>query len=201
MLRLFWRLVDALRALGRWLASLPRDAAHALGGLREDRALRRRRLTRALLIVMPIALLAALVVPKVTLVMSPSIGAWAVRTAPGPIGKGDLVMFTLHHPIAGPEPVNVTKYVLCMPGERLSMVEVPSRAAARERDARYFCNGAPLGTTLPYSARGLKLEHFHWNGIIPQGRVYVGSPHPRGFDSRYFGLVSIDRLTRMERLL
>lgn len=201
MLRLFWRLVEALRALGRWLAYLPRDAARALGGLEEGRALRCKRVTRALLIVMPIALLAAWVVPKVALVMTPSIDAWAVRAAPGPIGKGDLVMFTLRHPIAGPDPVNVTKYVLCVPGERLTMTERPSRSAARERDAQFFCNDAPLGVTLPYSARGLKLDHFHWSGVIPPGRVYVGSHHPRGFDSRYFGLVPIARLTRMERLL
>jgi type IV secretory pathway protease TraF len=31
--------------------------------------------------------------------------------------------------------------------------------------------------------------------------VYVGSTHPRGFDSRYFGLLPISSLTRMERLL
>jgi type IV secretory pathway protease TraF len=201
VLRLFWRLVEACRTLASCLSNLPRDAAGALGGLEEGRHLRRKRIARALLIVMPIAFLAALFVPKVTLVMTPSIDAWAVRAAPGPIGKGDLVMFTLRHPIAGPKPVNVTKYVLCVPGERLSMVETPSRFAAHERDAHYFCNDALLGVSLPYSARGLKLAHFHWSGIIPQGQVYVGSHHPRGFDSRYFGMVAIERLTRMERLL
>jgi type IV secretory pathway protease TraF len=169
--------------------------------LEEGRHLRRKRLAHALLIIMPIAVLAAWIGPRVTLVMTPSIDAWAVRAAPGPIGKGDLVMFTLRHPIAGPQPVNVTKYVLCVPGERLSMVETPSRFAAHERDAQYFCNDALLGISLPYSARGLKLDHFHWSGIIPQGQVYVGSHHPRGFDSRYFGLVAIGRLNRMERLL
>jgi type IV secretory pathway protease TraF len=29
----------------------------------------------------------------------------------------------------------------------------------------------------------------------------VGSDHPEGFDSRYFGPVRIERLTRMERVL
>jgi type IV secretory pathway protease TraF len=44
----------------------------------------------------------------------------------------------------------------------------------------------------------------HWKpdvAIIPPGFVYVGSSHPSGFDSRYFGLVSMDRLHRMEKVL
>jgi len=31
--------------------------------------------------------------------------------------------------------------------------------------------------------------------------IFVGSSHPDGYDSRYYGPVAIDRLTRMEKLL
>lgn len=110
-------------------------------------------------------------------------------------------MFELHHPIAGSNPVNVTKYALCLPGDRLVVDEIGRRAAAREGQGRYYCNGKLLGTSLPITSKGLRLTHFRWNGPVPAGLAYVGSRHPRGFDSRYFGFVAINRLTRMERLL
>ena len=194
MLRLFWRLADTLRVVFLTLLSLPSEAASAL-------AADRRHLGKAMLLVLPIALFAAVALPQLTLVVTPSIGALVIRASPGPIVKGDLVMFTLSHPVAGPKPVSVTKYVLCLPGERLTMIETPSREEPREWDGHYYCNDALLGISLTHSVNGMKLRHFRWNGIIPAGLAYVGSHHVRGFDSRYFGLVPIKRLTRMERLL
>lgn len=197
MLRLFWRVANGLRALFLRLCALPGEAARALV---DQKAGKGNSLRRALLIVLPIAFVAAWLLPEVTLVMSPSIEAFAVRPAPGPIARGDLVMFELHHPIAGPDPVNVTKYALCLPGDRLAVVETGQRSADREGQGRYYCNGKLLGISLPITSKGLKLAHFRWNGPVPAGLAYVGSRHPRGFDSRYFGFVAIERLTRMERL-
>lgn len=90
--------------------------------------------------------------------MSPSIEAWAVRKAPGSIARGDYVMLTLKHPIAGPRPVSVTKYALCLPGDRLTKIETPSTAAPNAWDGHYFCNGKLLGVSLPYGVHGLKLD-------------------------------------------
>jgi conjugal transfer pilin signal peptidase TrbI len=194
MLRLFWLLARALRAFSRELLSLPREAAKALAA---DRG----HLTKAMLVVLPVALLAAVLLPRLTLVVTPSIGAWVIYEAPGPIAKGDLVKFILHHPVAGPSPVSVTKYVLCLPGEQLTLIETPSRRDRREWIGHHYCNGALLGISLTQAMNGLKLKHFRWTGTIPAGLVYVGSHHARGFDSRYFGLVPIGSLTRMERLL
>src|SRR3546814_11733243 len=70
--------------------------------------------------------------------MSPSIDAWAGRAAPGPIAKGDLVLFMLSHPLAGSEPVKVTKRALCMPGERLSLIEKPSSMEHDAMDGWYY---------------------------------------------------------------
>ncbi|MDF0491108.1 S26 family signal peptidase [Sphingobium sp. H39-3-25] len=201
MLRLFWVLVEALRGLWPRLCRLPGKAAVALGAAGMGEPARPERLWRAFAIVLPVALFAALVLPKITLVMSPSIDAWAVREAPGPIVRGDYVKFTLRHPIAGPNPVSVTKHALCMPGDHLDHIETPSVSAPHAWDGRYFCNGELLGVSLPYGLHGLRLQHLQWSGMIPPGMVYVGSHHPRGFDSRYFGLVPISRLTRMEKLL
>ncbi|PZU64043.1 S26 family signal peptidase [Sphingobium sp.] len=201
MLRLFWALVSAIAGLWPRLRRLPRKAAMALGAPGPDQPARPERLLRTMLVVLPAALFAALVVPQVTLVMSPSIEAFAVRKSPGPIARGNYVMFTLHHPIAGPDPVSVTKHALCMAGDRLTMFETPSPLLPNSRDGHYFCNGKFLGVSLPQAHNGMKLDHMRWSGIIPAGMIYVGSTHPRGFDSRYFGLLPISALTRMERLL
>ena len=136
------------------------------------------------------------------LVMSPSIDAWAVRAAPGPIEKGDFVLFMLSHPLAGPEPVKVTKRALCMPGERISLIEKPSTMEPHAMDGWYYCDGVLLGVTKPYGRNGQRLDYWRPDhGLIPPGLIYVGSLHPSGFDSRYYGPVPIARLTRMEKLL
>jgi len=201
MLRLVWALTSALAGFWLRLRCLPGKAAVALGASGHGEPARPERLWTALAIILPVALVAGIALPKVSLVMTPSIDAFAVRPAPGPIVRGDYVMFTLHHPIAGPKPVKVTKHALCMPGDRLTRIEKPSIAAAKEWDSYYFCNGELLGVSLPYGVHGLKLDHMEWSGVIPAGMAYIGSHHPRGFDSRYFGLVPIATLTRMERLL
>lgn len=201
MLRLFLALFRGLAALWPHLRDLPREAATALGAPALDRPADPWRLWAALGFILPVALAAALILPRVALVMSPSIDAWAVRKAPGPIHRGDYVMFELRHPIAGPEAVSVTKLALCMPGDRLTKIEMPSRISPTAMDARYFCNGHRLGTTLPFDRNGMKLDHMQWSGIVPPGMVYVGSHHPQGFDSRYFGLLPITKLIRMRRLI
>lgn len=200
MLRLCWALARLFHIAWHWLRGLPRRAAVGLGAEGLGQPASPSRLWRTVLVVVPIALFAWWAMPQVTLVMSPSIEAWAVRPAPGPIVKGDYVQLMLSHPIAGPTPVSVTKHALCMPGDRLVTVEKASASAQKERDGYYYCNGQLMAVSLPIGIRGRKLEHLRWSGTVPTGMVYVGSHHPRGFDSRYFGLVPIDRLTRMERL-
>ena len=194
MLRLFWRLAKGIPVLCCALLSLPKEAATALSA---DPG----HFRRAMLVIAPVALFAALALPQLRVVVTPSIGAWIIRPAPGPIARGDLVMFELSHPVAGPRPVSVTKYALCLPGDRLTVVETPSRSVPHERSGRYYCNGALLGASLAHAMNGVPLQHFRWNGVIPPGLLYAGSHHARGFDSRYFGLVPISRLVRMERLL
>jgi type IV secretory pathway protease TraF len=154
-----------------------------------------------LLVACPAALAAGIMMPRVNLVVSPSIEAWVLTEQAGPIARGDYVRFPLSHPVAGPAPVAVTKHALCLPGDKLTTVERSSPLSAHDRDGWYYCNGRLLGISLPRAHNGMVLQHMHWSGTIPPGMAYVGSAHPRGFDSRYFGLVSIKRLTRMERLL
>lgn len=183
------------------LRELPLKAAVALGSSGLGQPPRPEQLWKAYGIVLPIGLLTMLAIPQFTLVMSPSIDAWIVRDAPGPIHRGDFVSFTLSHPLAGPKPVQVTKMALCLPGDRIDWLEKPSMTP-HAWDAWYYCNGKLLGISKPVGHNGQKLEHWRpFYRVIPAGTIYVGSSHPSGFDSRYYGPVEIGRLRRMEKLL
>lgn len=199
MLRLAW---SVSKRLWPELKLLPLRAAVALGSAGLGSPPRPEQLWKAYGIVLPLGLLTWWAIPQITWVVSPSIDAWAVREAAGPIRKGDLVSFMLSHPFAGPRPVPVTKYALCMPGEILTEIEKPSYEGTNQPDGYYYCGDRLLGISKPYGRGGQKLEHLAWGRKpIPEGYVYVGSSHTSGFDSRYYGPVAITRLTRMEKIL
>ncbi|NML87692.1 MULTISPECIES: S26 family signal peptidase [Sphingobium] len=198
MLRLAW---TAARAAWPEIRATPRKAAMALGAGGPNTAPQPRRFWQACAIILPISAVACSALPRFTLVMSPSIDAWLVHKAPGTIRRGDLVSFKLRHPLAGPAPVDVTKYVLCMPGDRIEMIEKPSMTPGA-RDGWYRCNGKLIGISKPVGRKGQRLRHWRpTEPHIPAGMVYVGSSYAGGFDSRYFGPVPLHRLTRMEKLL
>lgn len=198
MLKLAWK---AAKAAWPEIKLLPLRAAVALGSSGLGQPVRPAQLWKAYAIVLPIGLGVWWAMPQVTWVMSPSIDAWAVRADPGPIRKGDFVMFMLSHPLAGLKPVNVTKQALCMPGERIDMIEKPSMTPGAW-DGYYYCNEQLLSVSKPIGHNGQKLAHWQpREGTIPQGYIFVGSTHPSGFDSRYYGTVAIDRLMRMEKVL
>ncbi|MBS86721.1 peptidase [Sphingobium sp. GW456-12-10-14-TSB1] len=198
MFRLAW---NAARGIAPRLRALPKEAALALGAARSDEPGRTLQLAKACAIILPIAAVTAWGLPQLTLIMSPSIDAWLVRKAPGPIHRGDLVSFKLVHPLAGPAPVDVTKYALCFPGDRIEIVETPSMTPGAW-DGRYYCNGHLLGISKAIGQDGQRLTHWKPTASrIAAGHIYVGSTHANGFDSRYYGPVAISRLIRMEKLL
>ena len=196
------RLASTLaRSAAHELKLLPLRAAVSLGSAGLGEPPRPKQLLKAYGIVLPIGLLTWWALPQVIWVMSPSINAWAIRADPGPIRRGDLVSFILIHPLAGPEPVAVTKYALCLPGDRLDMIEKPSTTPGA-RDGWYYCNHRLMGVSKAFGHDGQRLDHYRpAQRLIPAGFIFVGSPHPSGFDSRYYGPVAITRLTRMERVL
>lgn len=197
------RLAFSLARLGYAEAcSLPLRAAVTLGSAGLGEQPRPDRLWKACALVMPVACATYWAIPQLTWVVSPSIEAWAVRPAPGAIARGDFVSFWLSTPLAGPRPVHVTKHALCLPGDMLAETDRPSAVGHDRTDAVFTCNGRVIGISKPVGAHGQRLSHFVWGRRpIPAGLVYVGSGHPDGYDSRYFGLVAAARLTRMERVL
>lgn len=198
MLLLAWR---AGNRAWRELKDLPLRAAVALGARGLGQPARPGQLFKAYGIVLPIGLFAWWAMPQITLVMTPSIDAWVVHRSPGPVRRGDLVSFMLSDPVAGPAPVAVTKYALCMPGDRIVMVEKPATLGTG-RNGFYYCNGQLMGVAKPVARSGKALDHWRpQTPRIPDGMIFLGSSHPDGYDSRYYGPVAIERLTRMEKLL
>ncbi|WCT79123.1 S26 family signal peptidase [Novosphingobium humi] len=198
MLSLIWH---ASKRAALELKDLPLRAAVALGASGFGEPARPIQLFKAYGIVLPIGLLVWWAMPQFALVATPSIDAFVIYKAPDQIRTGDLVSFILSNPIAGPKPVSVTKYALCLPGERIAMVEKPS-AMGETYDGWYFCNARLLGISKPRTRDGRPLTHWHpATKIIPAGTIFVGSSSPNGFDSRYYGPVEISKLTRMEKLL
>lgn len=107
------------------------------------------------------------------------------------IEKGDYVLAPARHELIPSTYTHLTKLALCVPGERLTF-----------DGTRFRCNGAVLNAVKPATRTGIPLTPFAWEeGVIPEGRMFVGSPHPDGFDSRYLGLFAIDDLVRLEPLL
>jgi len=196
--KLAWK---AARAAWPEIKLLPLRAAVALGSAGLGEPPRPDRLWKAMALILPISIATWWAIPQVTWVMSPSIEAIAVRASPGPIRKGDYVMFLLSHPLAGSKPVNVTKQALCLPGERIDMIEKPSMTPGAW-DGWYYCNERLLNVSKPFGRNGMKLDHWQPKlGTILEGSIFVGSHHPDGFDSRYYGPVAIERLERMEKVL
>lgn len=91
----------------------------------------------------------------------------------GPVQRGDFVTFDL----GGKD---VVKEVGCVGGERLSYDE-----AGR----MFFCNGEYLGVAKTHFLDGRQAAPFHFDGVIPVGKLFVFGRHRDSYDSRYWGLL------------
>jgi conjugative transfer signal peptidase TraF len=122
--------------------------------------------------------------------LTPSLPQGVYALCPGAPGKGDFVSFCLEGEFAdlarergylgaGSCPSGLRpllKRVAGLPGDA-----IPGDLAVRPADSL----GRPMPSALP-------------EGIIPPGMAFVAGEHPGSFDSRYFGLVPLDALQRVE---
>lgn len=109
----------------------------------------------------------------------------------GPIQRGDYVLFKAQSPVInGGQPTRLTKQVACVEGQ----------SVAFEGD-KFSCDGQLLGAVIRKTSDGRPVPVAEFNGVIPEGKVFVLGPHPRSFDSRYLGLLDRNELTRVEPIL
>ena len=102
--------------------------------------------------------------------------------------KGDYVTFQKQHPLLKDgTPKRLTKRIACVSGETLTF-----------DGTRHRCGTQLLGIVLDRTHEGKKLDPFVFNGVIPDGMVFVTGDHERSFDSRYFGFVVQSETTKLQ---
>jgi signal peptidase I len=117
----------------------------------------------------------------------------AKERAPKKIERGSIVIFQIDLPNTPYETKvkdrDLFKRVACMEGDYLERVE--NRFICCMNDSK---NGKEAGEEIaiirstdsegkPYAIS------FDYNGIIPEGKLFVIAPHDMSFDSRYFGFI------------
>ncbi|HDX9006519.1 TPA: S26 family signal peptidase [Aeromonas dhakensis] len=95
--------------------------------------------------------------------------------------KGDYVTFELENSKLKGGKAFLTKRIGCVEGDRLE-----------NRNGAFFCNNSFLAIALEKDGYGRPLSQFKFNGIIPENRVFMIGDDPRSYDSRYWGLTSLD---------
>ena len=81
---------------------------------------------------------------------------------------------------------NTIKKIACAEGDNL---------VAKNRE--FYCNNYPLGVSKTHSKKGVPLDSFEYEGIIPENHVFLMNEHKDSYDSRYYGLVSKNEITAL----
>lgn len=95
--------------------------------------------------------------------------------------KGDYVTFELQNEKLHGGHAFLTKRIGCMPGEHLE-----------NRSGAFFCNNNFMVIALDKDGYGHALSQFQFDGIIPTKQAFMVGDNPNSYDSRYWGLTSID---------
>lgn len=105
---------------------------------------------------------------------------------PDSLGNGDFVVFPVCSSyIPDCNPCNVIKKIGCAEGQHLYSTKTGA----------YFCEGRFLGVAKTKSKRGVAVDAFQFNGIVPANQFFATGGHKDSYDSRYFGFVDKGRVT------
>lgn len=77
------------------------------------------------------------------------------------------------------------KKISCKEGEHLHTV-----------GSEFFCNDKHIGRALDYDMQGNPLKHEKYDLIIPKNKYFFSGTHKYSYDSRYFGLIDRNAITR-----
>ncbi len=77
------------------------------------------------------------------------------------------------------------KIAACFPNDYLTVND----------NYEYFCNSKNIGKAPLKDGKGMELQHFIFNGIIPENEYFVIGTHPKSWDSKYWGFVSKNQIT------
>ncbi len=150
--------------------------------------------TWAVLVVL-VLLIGMLIPGRICITLTPSLNKrvfWMSHNVEN-IQRNDYVLFTLDTGHLSPDvsipddvrkgdEVQVMKRVACVTGDLLKV------------DGQdYFYNDSFIGRSKLLSIKGKRLTPFTYNGIVPEGLVFLIGDHPDSYDSRYYGF--IDRMT------
>lgn len=101
--------------------------------------------------------------------------------------KGDRVNFWFQHPLVlDNKRVKFVKKIRCVAGDNLVF-----------GNDMFFCNGDLIGMASPIKLAGKTIPVFEFNGVIPDGMAFVLGESPNSFDSRYWGFISMSKMTRL----
>lgn len=129
---------------------------------------------------------------KIRTVETASVNAKLVWVTGGNPQSGDMVTFSLTHPVIPTEDntVKVTKILVCTQGQTLIRL-----------DNQWTCDGKQLGENRVFAMNGDELEQFYFNGQIPQGKGFVMGDGENSFDSRYWGFVQLSEVTVVTKVI
>lgn len=82
--------------------------------------------------------------------------------------------------------IKVSKKVGCSAGE---LLEVKGNA--------FYCDHVLIGYGKKQSMTGKPVELFNFNGIIPEGKLFAYGGNPDSYDSRYYGFVDVESVTKL----
>ncbi|BEH08875.1 hypothetical protein GSUET_04870 [Geobacter sulfurreducens subsp. ethanolicus] len=111
---------------------------------------------------------------------------WLTRN-PDKVVRGDYVLF--HHKelaakVGMKKSEEMLKVIGCNEGDQLTV----------DAEKKFYCNGEYMVRAKDISLKGEPLQHFVFNGQIPEGIMFVIGQHKDSYDSRYFGFVDKNRI-------
>ena len=127
---------------------------------------------------------------KISVTITPSLNKrlYWINHNPAHVGHGDYVLFHFRNEkiasIMTDKSRHMMKIIGCDEGETLTV----------DANKNFCCNGEYLVKAKDLSLKGEPLQHFRFNGKIPEGLMFVMGQHKDSYDSRYFGLLEKTRV-------